>query len=84
MKLTNRQNIGTGYQNLITSGALFIPIIVNSILKALVSQEMASWILIAIGLTFIATSKYWIRNVYRRFMKRRYENMEGFRDTRQR
>ena len=84
VKLTNRQNIGTGYQNLITSGALFIPIIVNSILKALVSQEMASWILIAIGLTFIATSKYWIRNVYHRFMKRRYENMEGFRDTRQR
>lgn len=83
-KLTNRQNIGTGLQNLISAGAFFLPIIINSILKVAVSPEAASWILIAIGLAFIATSKYWIRNVYHRFMQRRYANMEGFRDSRQR
>ena len=82
-KVTGRQNIGTGMQNLITAGAFFIPFLINLLLKGLFSPEAASITLIAIGILFMATSKYWIRNVYRRFMKRRYENMEGFRDSRQ-
>ena len=70
-KVTSRQNIGTGMQNLIAAGAFFIPFIINSLLKVMVSPDMASLILIGIGILFMATSKYWIRNVYHRFMKRR-------------
>ena len=82
-KVTGRQNIGTGMQNLITAGAFFIPFLINNLLKGFFSPETASFTLIVIGILFMATSKYWIRNVYHRFMKRRYENMEGFRDSRQ-
>ena len=46
-------------------------------------ETAAYSILLAIGLGFTLTSPLWIRNVYKRFMKRRYENMEGFRDSRQ-
>lgn len=39
--------------------------------------------LIIIGLGFILTSRFWLKNIYHRFMKRRYKNLEGFRDSRQ-
>ena len=32
---------------------------------------------------FILTSRFWLKNIYHRFMKRRYKNLEGFRDSRQ-
>ena len=82
-KMTGRQNIGTGLQNLISGGAFGIPLLLLFGLKATVGKEVAPWILIGIGLAFILTSGWWLRNVYHRFMKRRYKNMEGFHDSRQ-
>ena len=35
-----------------------------------------------VGLGFIITSNLWLRNIYNRMMKRRYENIEGFHATR--
>jgi len=43
---------------------------------------VAHIILIVIGLGFIATHNLWIKNIYKRFMKRRYKNMEEFRASR--
>lgn len=81
-KMTSR-NVGTGLQNLISAGAFAVPMILLFGLNALVGKEVTPWILIAIGVAFIATSKWWLMNVYHRFMKRRYKNMEGFHDSRQ-
>lgn len=36
----------------------------------------------AVGGLLTATHNLWIKNIYNRFMKRRYDNMEGFRDSR--
>ena len=83
MKMTNRNNIGTGIQNVISIFALGVPLILGSILPILIGETMGNWILILIGLSFIATSKLWLKNIYKRFMKRRYKNMEGFRNSRQ-
>ncbi|TWV11350.1 hypothetical protein FQ707_11130 [Bacteroidaceae bacterium HV4-6-C5C] len=82
VRMTGR-NVGTGLQNLIAGASFGVPLILNVVLKALIGQETASWVLIIIGLSFILTSNLWIKNVYHRFMKRRYKNMEGFRDSRQ-
>ena len=82
-KITNRQNVGTGLQNLIAGGAFFVPFLISQLLTGFFDETTASLILIAMGLLFIATSNLWLRNIYQRFMKRRYENMEGFRDSRQ-
>jgi hypothetical protein len=49
----------------------------------LFGETVTALVLITIGLGFILTSKYWIKNVYNRFMKRRYQNLEGFRNSRQ-
>ena len=38
--------------------------------------------MILLGLAGFLTHRYWIYNIYKRFMKRRYQNMENFRNTR--
>ena len=82
-KLSSRSNMGTGLQNLISVVAFAGPLILDAVLNVLFGQTVESWILIAIGLGFILTSRLWLKNIYRRFMARRYKNMEGFRDSRQ-
>lgn len=82
-KMTGRQNVGTGLQNLISGAAFGVPLLLFFVLNATVGKEITPWILLVIGMLFIATSRWWLRNVYHRFMKRRYKNMEGFHDSRQ-
>ena len=84
MKMTNRSNMGTGMQNLISMAALGLPLICATLLPMLIGETATCWILIAVGTGFIVTSKWWLKNIYLRFMKRRYQNMEGFRNSRQR
>ena len=82
-KITSRQNMGTGLQNLI-SGAIFaIPFLFYVLLKLWLGETATSWVLLTIGLCFVCTSSWWIKNVYTRFMKRRYRNMEDFRISRE-
>lgn len=83
MKMTNRNNMGTGMQNLISFAALGIPLLLGTLLPLMFGESTANWILIVIGLGFITTSNRWLMNIYQRFMKRRYKNMEGFRNSRQ-
>ncbi|MDR3119549.1 MAG: DUF5687 family protein [Mediterranea sp.] len=79
--LTGRQAAGTGFQNLVSFGTFGLPLILLFSLDAIFGETAGQWTLLAIGLAFTLTSHLWIRNVYNRFMKRRYANMEGFRDT---
>lgn len=69
-------------QGLVTSFAFFLPFIIDTTLTALFPKEVANIILIVIGLGFIVTHNLWIKNIYKRFMKRRYKNMEEFRASR--
>ena len=83
-KMTARSNQGTGLQQIMAFAAFFLPAVVYAPLGLVFGETVARWALIALGLGFILTSRLWIRNVYRRLMQRRYQNMEGFRDSRQR
>ena len=69
-------------QGLITGGAFMLPLLIDKILSGLLQEEVAHIILILLGLGFIATHNLWIKNIYKRFMKRRYKNMEEFRASR--
>ncbi len=82
-KLTGRQNTGSGLQGLITAAVFGVPLLLNVVLKTLWGDTVTAIILIVLGVGCILTSRLWIKNVYRRFMKRRYKNLEGFRDSRQ-
>ncbi|KAA6330426.1 hypothetical protein EZS27_020867 [termite gut metagenome] len=79
----SKQNTGTTYQNFIVMGIIFLPIVFCRLLNIFLGENAARWILLILGLTFVLTAHLWIKNVYIRFMKRRYTNMEGFRNTRQ-
>ncbi|KAA6318666.1 hypothetical protein EZS27_031356, partial [termite gut metagenome] len=79
----SKQNTGTTYQNFIVMGIIFLPIVFCRLLNAFLGETAARWILLILGLTFVLIAHLWIKNVYIRFMKRRYKNMEGFRNTRQ-
>ena len=66
-------------QSLIMSFSLFLPFMIESTLLLFFSQEITNIIFIIIGGGFILTHNLWIKNLYKRFMKRRYKNMEEFR-----
>lgn len=81
-KVSSRQ-ANSGVQMLVNFVAFGVPLIFYSTLNALLGETTTYIILLIVGLGFTLTFPLWIRNVYHRFMKRRYENMEGFRDSRQ-
>jgi hypothetical protein len=80
-KLTGRQNTST-YQNIISFASFGVPLMLYFGLEPFVGATTALWILLIIGAAFVLSSHFWIKNIYTRFMTRRYRNMEGFRDTR--
>ena len=51
-------------------------------LRTSLGENAAYVILLVTGLVFMLSHKLWIANIYKRFMKRRYKNMESFRATR--
>lgn len=78
-----RGNKGSSlFQTLLIGTALGLPLIIISVLGACFGQENTYFILMAVGAAMIATHTFWIKNIYNRFMKRRYDNMEGFRESR--
>ena len=62
--------------------AFFLPMLLIMLLPHLVSDYVAYAIISLIGLAFIFTNRYWIADIYRRMMQRKYVNMEGLRSSR--
>ena len=77
-----RNGRGSKTQILFSFAALFAPMIVMYILILVFNIVVASWVMLALGIAGTCAAPLWLRNIYRRFMLRRYENMEGFRETR--
>ncbi len=78
-----RSNRGSSFfQTIVICCALFLPIIFNSLLSSLFSDETTYIIMLIIGAIFIMTHRIWIKNIYTRMMARKFENLEGFRETR--
>ena len=82
-KMTNRNYMGSGKQNIISLVVFGVPITLGLALKGILGEMWMAIIVLTVGVAFMLTSNLWIMNVYKRFMKRRYINMEGFRDSRQ-
>jgi len=58
--------------------AFLVPIALISILETFLADYVAWLIIMAVGITFIACHRLWLRNIYRRMMKRRYEHLMAF------
>ena len=77
-KVTGKGNFENGIQIVIELAALFLPGIIVGVGYLTVGLTTTYIFMCVLGLAFIVTYPWWIRNIYNRMMKRRYENIEGF------
>ena len=78
-KLTSKGGLDGNYiQTVIMAVVFIVPNILVGFLQAFFSSNTAYTILLIIGIVFVLTHKLWLRNVYKRIMKRKYINLEGF------
>lgn len=82
-KFTSKAGMENSYAQLLAQAVSFgLPMITISMMSAMFSKDIANIIIMVIGLVFIATHRLWMRNIYRRLMKRRYVNLAAFRASR--
>ena len=81
-KITGKNQMENKWQAIVSMIGFFAPVALVMLLQAIFSDEIAYLVLIVIGLAFTIAEPYWMRNIYRRMMQRRYENLEGFHTTR--
>ena len=81
-KMMSGKNVGSGMQNLLSGASFFVPFLFYFLACAAVGETYAPWLMMGIGLVFIVASPWWLKKVYQHFMKRRYENLEGFHNSR--
>ena len=79
-KITSKQ--GNTAQQIVSIVILFLPIGLEKAATAILGEPWGYVFLAVLGIIGVATHHYWLRNVYTRFMARRYKNMEGFRASR--
>ena len=82
LKMTGKGNYENGIQIGIEIAIMLVPGIILGLGYITVGLTATYIFMCVLGLSFILTSHYWLRNIYTRTMKRRYENIEGFRSTR--
>lgn len=70
------------WQVIVEMVCMFVPVVIVSILQTIFGSTIAYSIMLVTGLAFILTHRLWLRNIYNRFMKCRYKNLEGFRASR--
>lgn len=81
-KVMGRNSTGNWFQSLLIMAGFFLPIVAIMGLQALFGETTGILVMLGIGIVFTLLHPLWLRNVYHRFMSRRYENMEGFRASR--
>ena len=81
-KVTGKNSMENGVQLIIQLLAMFIPIVLVAVFILFFSETTAYLILSLIGLFFTLTHPIWLRNIYKRLMARKYENLEGFHASR--
>ena len=81
-KITGKNQMENKWQAIASTAVMFVPVALVFLLQAIFDTDTAYWIMLLIGAAFTATESYWMRNIYRRMMKRRYQNLEGFHATR--
>ena len=81
-KITGKNQMENKWQGIASMVAMFVPVIMVFVLQIFFDEITSYWILFLIGVAITATETYWMRDIYRRMMLRRYENLEGFHATR--
>lgn len=72
----------TKVQMLMSGATLFLPMFVMYALVQCFDEDVAAISMMSIGSVGTALHPLWLRNIYNRFMERRYQNLDGFRNSR--
>lgn len=72
----------TKIQMIMSGAALFLPMLIMYILVSLFGNDTAAVVMLSVGIVGTVLHPLWLRNIYNRFMQRRYANMDGFRNSR--
>jgi hypothetical protein len=81
-KLTGKDHVEHGMQMIIQMLAMFSPLVLVAALVLLFNETTAYLVLGTIGLIMTLAHPLWLRHIYVRLMKRKYENLEGFHASR--
>lgn len=81
-KITAKGNFENTLQLVIELIVFFVPVAVALSFTALFGDTIGYTIMIVVGLLFTLTNSFWLKHIYRRMMKRRYDNLDGFHTTR--
>lgn len=81
-KITGKNQMENKWQAIASMAAMFVPVILVLLLQSIFDENVAYITLIIIGAAFTLSESWWLRNIYSRMMKRRYQNLEGFHATR--
>ena len=82
-KVMGRNSTNNWLQTAFIMICFFLPVLLIMAINAVCKNSTVStWTIFAIGLAMTLTHPLWLRNVYSRFMRRRYANMDGFRQSR--
>ena len=81
-KLTGKNQMENKWQGIVSMVAMFAPVVAVLLLQLFFDETTAYWILFLIGAAITLAEPYWMRNIYRRMMIHRYDNLEGFHATR--
>lgn len=81
-KITGKGNFENSLQLVIELIVFFIPVALALILTTIFGDIIGYTILIITGAIFTFTHELWMRNIYKRMMRRRYTNLDGFHETR--
>jgi hypothetical protein len=65
----------------ITMITMFVPVILMLIINAIWGHTTVCLFMLITGLAFTLTVKIWLKGIYKRFLKRKYKNMDGFRNS---
>ncbi len=68
-------------QMLVSLGSFSVPIIICRSINALTDSNAGYIIMLVAGMASTILHRRWLTFIYHQFMKRRYENLEGFRKT---
>ena len=80
-KMMGKQG-NSSYQFVMSLVVLFLPLLLYKALAVCFGLTATYLILSGGGLLLMATHRLWLKGICRRFMARRYANLEGFRNTR--
>jgi hypothetical protein len=82
-KFISKNGMENNYFQIIAEMVAFIlPMMLVSVLQAALGENISYAVMLVIGLAFILTYPIWLRNIYHRMMKKKYELLDGFRSSR--